>query len=371
MAESTDLIKLLRYYKGKRVLITGHTGFKGSWLSIWLHKLGAITAGYSLPPYTEKDNYLLSKVDNCIISYIGDIRDYDNLAKVFSEFKPEIIFHLAAQTRVIDGYNDPKYTYDVNIGGVVNLLECCRKFDCVKTIVVVTSDKCYENKGWIWPYRENDLLGGFDPYSSSKAGVEIVCASYRNSFFNTSEYQNAGKCLSTARAGNVIGGGDWTSNQLIPDCIRAIEMNEIINIRNPRHTRPWQFVLEPLWGYLLLGIKMSLDPNSFSSEWNFGPRITSVITVEKIVELVIKNYDKGEWEYQNTHEFKHEAEILSLDHSKAFFKLGWQPTMEIEEAITLTVDWYLNYQVKKKNMFEFCSNQIDLFTERVKYQIII
>jgi len=361
---------IFNFYKGKRVLITGHTGFKGSWLSIWLHKLGALIAGYSLPAYTNRDNYLISKVDDTIKGYIGDIRNLEDMDKVFFEFQPEIIFHLAAQTRVIDGYNDPKYTYDVNVGGTVNILECCRRSDSVKTIVVVTSDKCYENKGWIWPYRENDTLGGYDPYSSSKAAVELVCSSYLKSFFNPVEYLNHGKSLSTARAGNVIGGGDWTSNQLIPDCIRALEKDEIIKIRNPHHTRPWQFVLEPLWGYLLLAINMYLSPKTFSDVWNFGPKITSVIPVQEIVELVIDNYKKGKWENYKPMESKHEAEFLSLDHSKAFFKLGWQPTLEIDEAVTLTVNWYLNYQ-NNNNMFKFCSDQIDLFTQRIQSGKII
>lgn len=362
----SDLDSVLGLYKGKRVLITGHTGFKGSWLTIWLNKIGAVVAGYALPAYTPKDNYPISRVENFVQSYEGDIRDLRELEKVFLDFKPEIVFHLAAQTRVIDGYNDPKYTYDVNVGGTVNVLECCRKFEFVKTILVVTSDKCYENREWIWPYRENDKIGGYDPYSASKGAAELVCSSYRDSFFNPSQYETHGRCLSTARAGNVIGGGDWTPNQLVPDCIRAIEDGKKVQIRNPHSTRPWQFVLEPLWGYLRLAAAMNIEPTEFSGAWNFGPRIESVVPVQKVVDLVIRNYGEGEWEYRDANNGNHEAGLLALDYSKAFFKLGWQPTLTLEESVKLAVDWYTHYMLDKFDMLKFCSEQIGLFESRIE-----
>ncbi len=361
----TETNEILETFRGKRVLVTGHTGFKGSWLSIWLNELGAAVAGYSLPPYTPKDNYLVSKIGLRLKSYEGDLRDAAHLQRVFLEFRPEIVFHLAAQTRVMDGYNDPKYTFDVNIGGTVNLLECFKMFEFTKAMVVVTSDKCYDNKEWIWPYRENDRIGGYDPYSASKGAVELVCSSYRDSFFNPSWYEKHGKCLSTARAGNVIGGGDWTPNQLVPDCIRAIENRRTIEIRNPLSTRPWQFVLEPLWGYLRLAAAMCADPVEYSGAWNFGPRIESVVPVETIANLIIRDYGRGQWEYLAVNGAIHEARSLSLDYSKAFLELGWRPTLTLEESVKMTVDWYTHYSNGEADMLGFCLEQIQAFQNQI------
>jgi CDP-glucose 4,6-dehydratase len=355
------MTNLLDTYKDKRVLITGHTGFKGSWLSIWLNKLGAQVAGFSLSPYTSDDNYVVTGIENEIKSYIGDLRDFESLSTVFKEFRPEIVFHLAAQTLVLESYSDPKYTFDTNVGGLVNLLEACNNCDSVRTIVVVTSDKCYDNKEWLWGYRENDPMGGVDPYSASKGVAELICSSWRSSFF----YEESNIAIATARAGNVVGGGDWSENRLVPDCIKAININKEIEIRNPYSTRPWQFVLEPLWGYLLLGAKLAYEPDKYAEAWNFGPDIQSVLPVSDIVELIIKHYKKGNWNYCNTDGAHHEAKLLAIDYSKSYFRLGWQPTLNVGECIKFTTEWYEKFSAKNHKMIDICLEQIDLFSKKI------
>jgi CDP-glucose 4,6-dehydratase len=289
-------------FKNKTVLVTGHTGFKGSWLCIWLKELGANVVGYALEPYTERDNFVVSGLKDKVTHIIGDIRDYQNLTKVFKKYQPEFVFHLAAQPIVRESYTNPKDTYDINVGGTVNVLECCRLTDSVRVIINVTSDKCYENKEWVWGYRENDPMGGYDPYSSSKGCSELVTAAYRQSFFNPSLpdpltfspshlltflIPKPSVALSSARAGNVIGGGDWQKDRIVPDCIRALESNKPIEIRNPNATRPWQHVLEPLNGYLLLASRMYEEPQKFCGAWNFGPDYDSIIPVGKVADKVI------------------------------------------------------------------------------------
>ncbi|MHA1693699.1 MAG: CDP-glucose 4,6-dehydratase [Candidatus Helarchaeota archaeon] len=327
------------FFNGKKVLITGHTGFKGSWLSIWLNELGAKVIGYSLDPYTSNDNFVKAKLDEKITSIIGDIRNFQTLFDIFKKYKPEIVFHLAAQALVRASYADPKLTYDTNVGGTVNLLECIRKTESVKIGVIITSDKCYENKEWIWGYRENDSLGGYDPYSSSKACCELVVSAYNSSFFNTNDTKINNKSICTVRAGNVIGGGDWRSDRLITDCILALKKNEPIDIRNPNSIRPWQYVLDPLGGYLLLASKIENNKKLLGA-WNFGPNNDSLIPVSNLVDKIIKIWGSGKWQNLSSDNFLHETKILKLDTSKAYTYLNWRPILTIDEAVKFTIDWY-------------------------------
>ena len=344
-------------YRGKRVLVTGHTGFKGSWLCIWLKELGADIVGYALEPYTERDNFTVSGLKNKIIHIIGDVRDYQKLSKVFEEYQPEFVFHLAAQPIVRESYINPKETYDINVGGTVNVLECCRMTDSVGFIINVTSDKCYENKEWIWGYRENDPMGGYDPYSSSKGCSELITTAYRNSFFSHIEFEKHEKALSSVRAGNVIGGGDWQKDRIIPDCVRALENNKPIEIRSPRATRPWQYVLEPLSGYLLLASRMYKEPQEYCGAWNFGPNQDSIITVGEIADMIVAKWGSGSWIDRSNQSEPHEANLLSLDISKAKSYLKWSPVWDTEITIEKTVEWYKKYQ--QKNPYEICIEQID------------
>ena len=346
-------------FKNKTVLVTGHTGFKGSWLCIWLKELGADLVGYALEPYTERDNFIVSGLEDRITHITGDVRDFQKLSKVFEEYQPEFVFHLAAQAIVRESYVNPKETYDINIGGTVNVLECCRLTDSVRVIVNVTSDKCYENKEWIWGYRENDPMGGYDPYSSSKGCSELVTAAYRKSFFNPDDFKRHKKSLASVRAGNVIGGGDWQKDRIIPDCIRALESNKPIGIRNPNATRPWQHVLEPLSGYLLLASKMYEEPQKFCGAWNFGPNYDSIIPVGEVAEKVVARWGNGSWIDLSDKNAPHEAKLLSLDISKANLYLKWIPVWDTEKAIEKTVDWYKEYI--KKDPYRICVDQIEEF----------
>ena len=347
-------------FKDKTVFVTGHTGFKGSWLCIWLKELGANVVGYALEPYTDRDNFVVTGLQDKITHITGDIRDYKTLAKVFKKYHPEFVFHLAAQPIVRESYISPKETYDINIGGIVNVLECCRLVDSVRAIINVTSDKCYENKEWIWGYRENDPMGGYDPYSSSKGCSELVTAAYRKSFFNPNGFNDHKKSLASARAGNVIGGGDWQKDRIIPDCIRALENNKPIEIRNPNATRPWQHVLEPLSGYLLLASRMYEDPQKFCGAWNFGPNYDSIIPVGEVADKVVAQWGSGSWLDLSDKNAPHEAKLLSLDISKANSYLKWVPVWDTEKAIKKTVDWYKEY--KKKDPYGICINQIEEFS---------
>ncbi len=344
-------------FKSKAVLVTGHTGFKGSWLCIWLNELGANVIGYALEPYTKRDNFVVSCIERRITHITGDVRDFQKLSKVFEEYQPEIVFHLAAQAIVRESYINPKETYDINVGGIVNILECCRINDSVKVVINVTSDKCYENKEWVRGYRENDPMGGYDPYSSSKGCSELITAAYRKSFFNPENYKEHGKSLSSVRAGNVIGGGDWQKDRLIPDCIKALENNKLIEIRNPDSIRPWQHVLEPLSGYLLLALKMHEEPGKFSGAWNFGPENNSVITVGEIVSLVIEKWGNGEWSDISDKSESHEAKLLSLDINKTINLLNWHPKWNIQKCINKTMEWYKN--IGENDLYNVCKKQID------------
>lgn len=346
-------------YRGKRVLVTGHTGFKGSWLSIWLNELGAEVIGYALDPYTTKDNYVLSEIDKKITDIRGDIRDREKLEEVFEKYKPEVVFHLAAQPLVRLSYDIPVETYEVNVMGTINVMECIRKTNETKVGIMITTDKCYDNKEQIWGYRENEPMGGYDPYSSSKGAAEIAINSWRSSYFNPKEYQKHKKSIASVRAGNVIGGGDWAKDRIIPDCIKALEDNRAIEIRSPKSIRPWEHVLEPLSGYLLLGQKMLEEPIKYCEGWNFGPHLDSIITVWEMADKIVEYYGNGSLkDVSNTNDL-HEAKLLALDVSKARFKLGWKPTLDIDDTLKMTVEWYKRY--KSEDVYKLCVSQIEKF----------
>ena len=349
-------------YKNKTVLVTGHTGFKGSWLSIWLRELGANVIGYALDPYTEKDNFVLAKLENKIIDIRGDIRDKEHLEKVFEQYKPDFVFHLAAQPLVRLSYDQPVETYEVNVMGTINVMECIRKTPETRIGIMITTDKCYENKEQIWGYRENEAFGGYDPYSSSKGAAEIAISSWRNSFFNPKDYEKHKKSIASVRAGNVIGGGDWSLDRIIPDCIRALEKGEAIRIRNPKAIRPWEHVLEPLSGYLLLGQKIYEEPSKYCEGWNFGPSLDSIVPVWEIGEKIIKYYGSGELEDKSKKDELHEAKLLALDITKARFNLGWKPRWDIDKAIEKTVEWYKKYS--NEDIYELCIKQIEVFLQK-------
>ncbi len=334
-------------YKDKTVLVTGHTGFKGSWLILWLTKMGAHVIGYSLKAPTTPSHFDLLQLDTT--SIIGDIRDQEKLNSVFTEYKPDIVFHLAAQPLVLDSYLDPVKTYETNVIGTLKVFEACRQHN-VKAIVNITSDKCYENREWIWGYRENDPMGGFDPYSSSKGCAEILTSSYRNSYFNPSEYgKTHTTLLASCRAGNVIGGGDWAKDRLIPDIMRAIETDQSLTVRNPHAVRPWQHVLEPLSGYLLVGQKLLEGKKEYATAWNFGPDDDETISVGEVVEHIKKIWNKFDYNItENNESKKHEATLLKLDCTKAKVKLGWKATWDSHQTFEYTTKWYKTFYEKKQ-----------------------
>lgn len=340
------------FYKGKTILVTGHTGFKGSWLSIWLHELGAKVIGLSLDPYSDKDNFVLSGIGNKIIDIRGDIRNSQIVNEVFEKYQPEIVFHLAAQPLVRLSYIEPVNTYETNVMGTIHVMEAIRKTLSVKAGVFITTDKCYENREQLWGYREGDAMGGFDPYSSSKGAAEIAIASWRRSYKMP---------IASVRAGNVIGGGDWALDRIIPDCIRAIEDDKPIEIRNPLAIRPWQHVLEPLGAYLLLAVKLNYDPEKYAESWNIGPELDAVSTVKDISMMVTKQYGKGKVIDVSDINQPHEAKLLMLDITKVKLLLGWSPVLNIEQAIELTVEWYKKYS--KENVYDLCIEQILKFNK--------
>lgn len=325
-------------FSHRRVLITGHTGFKGSWLTLWLTLMNADIIGYALPANTEKDNFVVCGLGNDITDIRGDVRDYGHLKAVFEEYRPEVVFHLAAQPLVRLSYAIPAETLDTNIMGTVNVLENIRTCESVRAAVMVTSDKCYENKEQLWGYRECDPLGGYDPYSASKGCAELVCAAYTRSFFSK---VNIDKHICTARAGNVIGGGDWSPDRILPDCVRALQSGRPIGVRNPMAVRPWQFVLEPLYGYLTLAAGLLENPVKYMGAWNFGPDSHSVVPVGEVVNEVVRLWGSGGWEHLSENgTTPHEAGLLSLDCTKAKNLLGWQPRLTLNEALMQTLAWY-------------------------------
>lgn len=332
------------FWSGKKVFVTGHTGFKGGWLSLWLQHLGAQVTGFALSPPHKPNFFDSSRVGNGMSSIIGDIRDGEFLSKVIGNFKPEVVFHLAAQPLVRRSYVNPIETYSTNIMGTVNLLEAVRNTDSIRAVVNVTSDKCYENNEWVWGYRENEAMGGADPYSSSKACSELITSAYRKSFFNLSQINEFRVGLSTARAGNVIGGGDWSEDRLIPDILRAIESGENINVRNPKSIRPWQHVLEPISGYIYLAEMIYKEGLEFAEAFNFGPSDEDAKPVSWIVESLTKRWgSEVNWTLDSSLH-PHEAKQLRLDCTKARNKLGWCPKWKLEQAINYIVLWHKAHQ---------------------------
>ncbi len=328
------------FWRGKRVLVTGHTGFKGGWLCLWLQSLGAEVTGYALKPPTDPSLFYVARVGEGMRSITGDVRDFAELKRVFSEVEPEIVFHMAAQPLVRYSYADPIETYSVNVMGTVNVLEAVRAVRSVRAVVNITSDKCYENKEWIWGYRENEPMGGFDPYSNSKGCAELVTSAYRNSFFNADDHAQHGVSLASARAGNVIGGGDWAQDRLIPDMLRAMGGGKPVVIRNPLAIRPWQHVLEPLSGYLLLAQKLCEDGAIYADGWNFGPEDENAKPVSWIVEKMIGLWgETASWKLEDAKQ-PHEALHLKLDCSKAKSQLNWRPKWNLDKTLTSIVEWH-------------------------------
>ncbi|CAH1208477.1 CDP-glucose 4,6-dehydratase [Paenibacillus allorhizoplanae] len=350
---------MTEFWNNKRVFITGHTGFKGSWLSLWLTHMGAKVAGYALQPPTSPSLFELCNIEGLLEkSTIADIRDLESIKKAVSDFKPEIVIHMAAQPLVRDSYKIPVETYSINVMGTVNVFEAIRTTESVKAVVNVTTDKCYENKEWEWGYRENERLGGYDPYSNSKACSELVTSAYRNSFFNPEKYNEHGVAIASARAGNVIGGGDWAVDRLIPDCVRSLLLAEEIVIRNPNSIRPWQHVLEPLSGYLLLAEKLYMHGVQYAEGWNFGPSDNDAKPVSWIVDKICDIWGESSHYRIDGGSHPHEAHYLKLDCSKAKSLLNWQPRWELERTLKSIVYWSQMYN-KGADMRITCLEQIN------------
>lgn len=347
------------FWQGKKVFLTGATGFKGSWLSLWLSEVEANVTGYSLEPEIKPSLFKLARIDEKINNQIGDICNVERLQESMMQSNPDIVIHMAAQALVRDSYREPLLTYQSNVMGTANVLECVRKCSNVKAVVIITTDKCYENKEWCWGYREDEPLGGYDPYSSSKACAEIITAAYRRSFLS-----NAGVATATVRAGNVIGGGDWAKDRLIPDCLRAVEQNEKIIIRSPEAIRPWQHVLEPLSGYLMIAENLYLEGEKWATSWNLGPKDSSCISVEQIVRKICKLLN-GSYEIQSEDKL-HEANFLKLDSSKANQYLQWQTRLDMEETIDWIVGWHKAY-LDGEDMQAITIAQIRAYMERGYY----
>lgn len=350
------------FWRGKKVLVTGHTGFKGSWLTLWLQALGAKVTGYALAPDTTPNLFELARVADGIDSVISDIRDRHAVLNAMKAASPEIVIHMAAQPLVRESYASPVETYETNVMGTVHVLEAVRHVPGVKSVVIVTTDKCYENHEWEWGYRENEAMGGYDPYSSSKGCAELVTAAYRRSFFNPSTYATHGVAIASARAGNVIGGGDWATDRLIPDIMRAIMREERVRIRSPHAIRPWQHVLEPLSGYLLLAEKLYSEQSRYAEAWNFGPNDADARPVQAIVERLTSQWGDGASWALDGDEHPHEATFLKLDCSKARNRLGWQPRWNLERALDEIVAWY-KAAARQEDMRAVTLEQIDQFTQ--------
>ena len=332
-----------KFWKDKRVFVTGHTGFKGSWMTLWLQSLGAIVTGYSFEPNTSPNLFKLAAVEQRAKSIFADIRDFERLKLEICAAKPEIVIHMAAQALVRKSYDNPIMTYETNVMGTVHLLEAVRRVDSVRAVLIVTSDKCYENKEWQWGYRENDRIGGFDPYSNSKGCAELVTSAYRDSYFAANEYAKHGVALASARAGNVIGGGDWSADRLIPDVLRALSKGEIVKIRNSNSVRPWQHVLEPIAGYLMLSQALYEHGVEYAGPWNFGPLLGDTKSVDWVVTRICEIWGgEAAWETLQISQ-QHEAQYLKLDCTKAIDILKWMPRWDLETALLNVVEWHRKY----------------------------
>jgi len=352
------------FWNKKQVFLTGHTGFKGGWLSLWLSSMGAKVTGYGLPPNTNPSLFKVADVERIIDkSYLADIRDCDKLKESILAARPEIVIHMAAQPLVRYSYANPVETYATNVMGTVNVLECIRKTSSVHAALIVTTDKCYENKEWHWGYRENEQMGGSDPYSSSKGCAELITSAYRRSYFPSEKYGQHKLAIATVRAGNVIGGGDWSQDRLIPDAIKAFESNKNLMVRNPLAVRPWQHVLEPLSGYLSLTQALYQNDALYSGAWNFGPFTEDEKSVEDVINLLIKKWPvKALWSREEG-EQPHESHLLKLDCSKAHHLLKWKPKWNLEISIDNIVEWHTEYQ-KKSNMTEVTMRQINKYLKK-------
>lgn len=350
-----DFASLSKIYRGKTVFITGHTGFKGAWLTLILNALGASVVGYALPPTQAPNLFDLLKIRDEIAHIEGDICDYPHLKSELELHRPDILFHLAAQPIVLEGYENPKHTFDVNAGGTVNVLEALRNTGQTKACVIVTTDKCYENNRWLWGYRENDPLGGKDPYSASKSMAEIATEAYRSSFFSGKNKPS----IATVRAGNILGGGDFSPFRIVPDSIRALSAGLPIRVRNPRSARPWLYVLDALQGYLHLGASLLHGDVDKAEAWNFGPKENRAITVKEVVELCIELWGSGEWEDLSEGNDDKEMALLRLNWDKAANRLGWKPRYDWKEALSETLRWYKTY-AEGQDMRSFCLSQLGI-----------
>lgn len=349
------------FWQGKRVFLTGHTGFKGSWLALWLQSMGATVKGYALAPATSPALFLETRVDEGVEHEVGDIRDLDRITRSVKSFGPDILFHMAAQPLVRHSYREPVETYSTNVMGTVNVLEAARQCETLRAIVNVTTDKCYENREWVWGYREEEPMGGHDPYSNSKGCSELITSAYRQSFFNLKD----GPVLASARAGNVIGGGDWAEDRLIPDILRAFDRSEPVLIRNPRATRPWQHVLEPLSGYLVLAQALWADGQKMAEGWNFGPRDDDARPVSWILDYLTESWGQGaSWCLDNDLQ-PHEANFLKLDISKANSRLHWSPTWGLADTLDKIIDWHRLWQ-NKSDMRAECIREINCYMAAAK-----
>ena len=352
------------FFKNKRVLITGHTGFKGSWLTQTLLNWGADIVGIALRPNTNPSLFDLLNIKKKIKNYFCDIRNFKKVKEIIFKEKPEIVFHLAAQPLVRDSYDDPLYTFETNIIGTANILQAVKETGIVKSAVIITTDKVYENKENNHPYKEDEKLGGYDPYSCSKAGAEIVIDSYIKSFFNLKDYNKHKTLIASARSGNVLGGGDWSKDRLVPDIVKAVfENNEKVIVRNPDSIRPWQYVLEPSYGYMLLAKKLYEGKKEFSGAWNFGPNNENYLTVKELLEKALKILKKGSYTIKKDYT-KHESKLLRLDISKAKNVLGWRPSFDIDTTLNLTFDWYKSFY-SKEDIVNLANQQIESFFNRV------
>ena len=361
MENMVNFQQLENTFKGKKVFLTGHTGFKGAWMLKTLSLLGAEIKGYALEPRTPNDLFHLIEGEKLCESVIADLRDKKRLESEIVDFQPDFIFHLAAQPLVRLSYEIPAETFEVNVIGTANVLDGVQLLLKKCSVVLITTDKVYYNNEWIYPYRENDRLGGYDPYSASKACAELLIDSYRNSFFNTKDYDNHLKGIAVARAGNVIGGGDWSKDRLIPDIVRSLMANRPVVIRNPNAVRPWQHVLEPVIGYLSLGMHLENDPIEFTQAYNFGPQSEDALSVEEMVKAAIDSWGTGEYQIEQEANQPHEAGLLKLDISKVKSDLNWAPKMNAKETVKFTLDWYNIFNTKKNYIADFTLNQIKIF----------
>jgi CDP-glucose 4,6-dehydratase len=358
MENMVNFQQLENTYKGKKVFLTGHTGFKGAWMLKTLSLLGAEIKGYALEPQTPNDLFYLIEGEKLCQSIIADLRDKKRLESEIVAFQPDFVFHLAAQPLVRLSYEIPAETFEVNVIGTANVLDGVQLLQKKCSIVLITTDKVYQNNEWMYPYREIDRLGGYDPYSASKACAELLIDSYRNSFFNTKDYDKHLKGIAVARAGNVIGGGDWSKDRLIPDIAKAFALEKPVTIRNPHSVRPWQHVLEPVIGYLLLGANLAVDTINFSQAYNFGPQLSDALPVDEMLQLAIQSWGKGKYIIEQVEGQPHEAGLLKLDISKAKTELKWEPKMNANQAVSLTMDWYREFSTNKMGVIDFTTKQI-------------